>query len=75
LKLLEAIGAVEKPDPTKRDTSDMYQESVTALVDREFDDEGLGDNDEEDDDSESAIDERDLQAVPKVCLFFFVLRS
>ncbi|KAJ7911004.1 hypothetical protein B0H13DRAFT_2328769 [Mycena leptocephala] len=41
LQFIEAIGAVEKPDPTSQAA---YQEMVAMPVNREYDDDGLGDN-------------------------------
>ncbi|KAJ6506009.1 hypothetical protein DFH09DRAFT_943414, partial [Mycena vulgaris] len=63
LKLLEAIGAVERPDPKKRG---VYQDSVTAGVDREDDGDGEdgGDGDDEDEPDDELYN---LQAVARVC--------
>lgn len=48
-QLLEGIGAVKK-SKKKTSTSSAYQDSVTAPVDRSFDDaEGADEEDEEDD--------------------------
>ncbi|KAJ7124695.1 hypothetical protein C8R46DRAFT_81852 [Mycena filopes] len=64
LKLLEAIGAVEKPDPKKRG---VYQDSVMAGVDREDDEDDFGDDEGDGDDGDDPDAEvYNLQAVAKV---------
>ncbi|KAJ6534706.1 hypothetical protein B0H10DRAFT_1848766, partial [Mycena sp. CBHHK59/15] len=63
LKLLEGIGAIPKADPKQRDADGTYQDSVTAPVDREHDDEAAVSEDDADDQMD--ISDKDLESVSK----------
>ncbi|KAJ6610130.1 hypothetical protein B0H10DRAFT_2293677, partial [Mycena sp. CBHHK59/15] len=63
LKLLEGIGAIPKADPKQRDAEGAYQDSVTAPIGREHDDEAaIGEDDGED---QMDISDKDLESVSK----------
>ncbi|KAJ6541133.1 hypothetical protein B0H10DRAFT_1852529, partial [Mycena sp. CBHHK59/15] len=63
LQLLEGIGAIPKADPKQRDAEGAYQDSVTAPIGREHDDEAaIGEDDGED---QMDISDKDLESVSK----------
>jgi hypothetical protein len=66
LQLLDSIGAVKHD----KKNDHIYQDSVTAPVDRSFDDDAVGQEEEDDNDESSDVLQNVLSAIEKASARF-----